>query len=332
MTRISFRRRTVLGFAAALVAATSFPAIAADLTELRIAAVSGAVMPQDFRAAIKEGIFERHGLKIVITELATGTNNITATINGSADIAYADVFAGLASIKNGFDIGFVSPHNTTTPAHYFLVKSDSAINSFADINSKTVLIGAPPQFRVIGSAILEEQGADASTVNFTIVPDQTTFGSLLQTGQADVISTSGTILAYRWIGEYGFRTIGNPDELNKNLAAGSPIAGWWATRDWFEKNRDAADRFRAAIRETIDWYGSLPNDKRAEYVKEQTGLDLVALDAKTPGLLAANTVYFAFGGPVDLEKLSAWIALGVKYAGVPADVDLERHIFETARN
>jgi ABC-type nitrate/sulfonate/bicarbonate transport system substrate-binding protein len=299
---------------------------------LRIAAVSGSVMPQDFRAGIAAGIFEKHGLKLEISELATGANNITAVVNGSADIAYADVFAGLSSIKNGFDIGLVAPHNGMSPFQFILVKPGSAIRSIHDLEGKTIALGAPPQFRVIASSVLKAQGADPSKVKFTIVPDQTTFGAVLQSEQADAVFTSSAINAYKWIAQYGFRTIGVLNSRDLKIAEDSPIAGWWSTTAWYGGNEDAAKRFSDAVRETIAWYGALSKEQQVVFVKMQTKIDLPELDKETPGVLKAATEYYGFGGPVDLKKLAVWVSVGTQYANVPGDVDLDKHIFATAKN
>lgn len=300
--------------------------------QLKIAAVSGSVMPQDFRAGIQHGIFRKHGIDIAITELATGTNNITAAVQGSADIAYADVFAGLSSIKNGFDIGLVAPHNGASPYQFLLVREDSPYKSVQDLKNANIALGAPPQFKALTAAVLEGQGFDPKLVKFTIVPDQTTFGALLAAKQADVISTSSAVNAFKWIHQYKLRPLGETAKAQLKLADGSPIAGWWSTGTWFTKNRDTATRFRDALRETISWYGSLSVQERAAIVKEQTKIDLVALDQEAPGVLQAGTIVYAFGGPVDLAKLQTWIDTGHKYANVPADIDLTKHIYETARN
>ncbi|GGC52969.1 hypothetical protein GCM10010994_10100 [Chelatococcus reniformis] len=304
----------------------------APLAVVRIAAVSGSVMPQDFRAGIQKGFFKKHGLDIKITELATGTNNITAAVQGSADIAYADIFAGLSSIKNGFDIGLVAPHNGAGPYQFLLVRQDSERRAFKDLPGATIALGAPPQFKAITSAVLASQGVDPKTVKFTIVPDQTTFGAVLQSRQADVISTSSAVNAYQWLNQYKLHAIGDSDKAKFELTKDSPIAGWWSTSAWFAANKPVAIRFRDALRETIRWYATLSDEERAAFVKEQTKIDLVALDKQTPGVLAAATVYFGFGKPVDLARLRDWIRTGNEYANVPTGVDLDKHIFETSLN
>jgi len=327
-------RSIICGTAAAILAMQSQPAARANEapTALRIAAVSGSVMPQDFRAGIAHGIFAKHGLKLEITELATGTNNITAAVNGSADIAYADVFAGLSSIKNGFDIGFVVPHNGISPSQFILVRPDSGIASIKNLDGKTIALGAPPQFKAITSALIKAEGGDPSTIKFTIVPDQTTFGALLQTKQVDAISTSSAVNAFKWIAQFKFKPVGATDISKLDLADESPIAGWWATRDWYQKHEDTARRFRDAIRETIAWYGALPTKTRVDIIKTQTNVDLVALDAETPGVRDAASAYFGFGTPVNLKKLKTWVELGAQYAKVPNDVDLDKAVFATAKN
>lgn len=324
--------RSVLAAATIVVATGSVIAAEEAPTTLKISAVSGSVMPQDFRAGIAEGIFAKHGIKLEISELATGTNNITATVNGSADLGYADIFAGLSSIKNGFDIGFVAPHNGLSPYQFILVKPDSAIKTVQDLEGKNIAIGAPPQFKVILSAVVKAEGGDPSKVKFTIVPDQTTFGAVLQSGQADAIFTSSAVNAYKWIAQFGFRSIGESDTRGLKIADDSPIAGWWATTVWYEKNQDAAKRFTEALRETEIWYRGLSKAKQAEYVKTQTKIDLAALDKVTPGVLNAATEYFGFEKPVNINNLKAWIAIGSQYANVPGDIDLEKRIFATAKN
>lgn len=327
-------RSNFAGFMAATLVLLSAPAIQAQesLTILRIAAVAGSIMPQDFRAGIAEGIFAKHGLKLEIAELATGTNNITATVNGSADIGYADVFAGLSSIKNGFDIGLVAPHNGISPSQFILVRADSDIHSVKDLSGKNVALGAPPQFRAIISSLIKAQGGEPSAVKFTIVLDQTTFGAVLHGKQADAIATSSAVNAYKWIDQFKFKAVGATDTRNLNLADGSPIAGWWVTRAWYQKHEDVARRFRDAVRESIGWYRALTTEKRVEIVKRQIGVDLVALEKETPGVLNATTAHFGFDRPVDLEKLAVWVETGAKYAKVPNDVDLDKHVFPTAKN
>lgn len=327
--------KSVFGGVAAVILglSSSIAAFAAEQPiTLRIAAVSGSVMPQDFRAAIEHGIFAKHGLKLEITELATGTNNITAAVNGSADIGYADIFAGLSSIKNGFDIGFVAPHNSIAPFQFVLVPADSPVKSIKDLNGKTVALGAPPQFKAISSALIAAEGGDPSTIKFTIVPDQTTFGAVLASKQVDAISTSSSVNAYKWIGQFKFRPVGITDISKLNLANGSPIAGWWATRDWYQKNEEGARRFRDAIRETVAWYATLSTKERVAVIKAQTRIDLAALEAETPGIQEAASVYFGSGAPVDLKKLKTWVDLGARYAKVPNDIDLDKAVFPTAKN
>ncbi|RWX81643.1 ABC transporter substrate-binding protein [Neorhizobium lilium] len=327
-------RSTVTATIASFVVAFSAHIADADdkFVTLKISAVSASVMPQDFRAGIAEGIFEKHGIKLEISELATGTNNITAAVNGSADIAYADIFAGLSSIKNGFDIGFVAPHNGLSPYQFILVKPDSPIRTVKDLEGKNIALGAPPQFKVIASSLVKAQGGDPALVKFTIVPDQTTFGAVLQSDQADAVFTSSAVNAYKWIAQFGFRSVGETSTRDLKIADQSPIAGWWATTAWYEKNEDSAKRFTAALRETVAWYASLPKEKQSEYIKTQTKIDLPELEKETPGVFDAATEYFGFGKPVDLDNLRQWVAVGTQYAKVPGDVDLNKHIFATAKN
>ncbi|RJG46284.1 ABC transporter substrate-binding protein [Mesorhizobium sp. DCY119] len=327
------RFAAVVGIGLSVLQGFSGIAVAQELQTIRISAVPGSIMGVDFRAGIAEGFFARHGLKLEIAELATGTNNITATINGSADIGYADIFAGLSSISNGFDIGLVAPNNGLGQNWFVLVREDSDIATAKDLEKRTVALGAPPQFKAITSAWLDAQGADPSAVSFTIVQDQTTYGSLLETRQVDAIATASSVNAFRWIADHKFRLIGERNLGKLRLAEGSPIAGWWVTRQWYDANTELATRFRDALRESIAWYSGLSIEERARHFLDQTTVDLVALDKKTPGVLELTAgSYPGFKTPVDLEKLRVWIEIGARYANVPKGVDLEAHILPTSRN
>lgn len=303
---------------------------AAAPVTLRISSVAPSVMPVDFRAGIAQGIYRKHGLDIQVTELATGTENITAAVQGSADIAYADLFAGLAAVANGFEIGLVSPHNTTSPKNYILVRDDSPIRDTKDLVGKTIAIGAPPQFRALTSAALAAHGVDPKQVSYTIVRDQTTFGTVLKGKQVDAISTSSAVNAHRWVHDYQFRVI-SADNRALGIAKDSPIAGWWVTRAWYDKNPKLAAAFHAANQETLRWFASLSEEQRAAHVKAFAKLDLKELERQAPGVLSAATETFGFIGPVTPAPLVRYISLGRQYAKVPDTLEFERYVLPPAR-
>ncbi|MET8209162.1 ABC transporter substrate-binding protein [Streptomyces sp. NPDC005373] len=301
-------------------------------TSLTIAAPQGGVMPVDFRAGVERGIFKKHGLDIKVKTLATGLDDISAAVQGSADIGYSDIFGGASARGNGFDVSLVAPHNANTRLNYLLVPRNSKIRKPADLKGKTIAIGAPPLFRTNASTILRDAGVDPADVTFTLVKDQTTFGALLKSGQVDAASVISTIHAEKWIAQEGFRPVLDPGASVHGMPLDVPVAGWWATRDWFDANTKTAQRFTAAVEETHRWFKDLPPKQQADYVKEQSGADPVVLDREFPGLLNKLTVdaYSPAPGVVDKSKLGRWLATGHKFAKVPS-IPLGQLLLPTVR-
>lgn len=298
---------------------TATSAGGSSLTNVTVAAVQGGVMPVSFRAGIQEGVFEKHGLDVEVETLATGLDNISAAVQGSADIAYSDIFGGLSARDNGFDVGLLAPFNGVSPFNYLLVPADSDIRTPADLKGRTIGIGAPPLFKTVASISLGNAGVDPADVKFTLVKDQTTFGALLETGQVDAINLTSPISAEQWIAEKGFRPVVDIESGSQGVPLDTPVAGWWTTRDWFDGNTETATKFAAAIEEVQSWFTGLPAEEQATYVKEQTKADPIALEKTYPGLLNKLTIegMVPFSGTVDEASLTRWLAQGNKYAGVP---------------
>lgn len=290
-------------------------------TTVKVAAAAGGIMPVSFRAGVEAGIFKKHGLDVQVRDVATGLDAISATAQGGVDIAYSDLFGGAAARGNGFDVGLVTPLNGNSGgSSYLLVKDDSPLQSVSDLDGATIAVGAPPLFKTLASLVLDDAGVDVKSLKWVIVPDQTTFASLLATDQVDVAYTGSAISAEKWLADGGVRSLGDPQELEESIAGTeSAVAGFWATWDWYDQNTETAEKFTQAVTETNDWFLGLPLEEQAAYVKEQTGADPVELDKSYPGLLKKMTVesFSSRTAPVDEEKLAAWFAVGKKYAAVP---------------
>ncbi|GAA4724280.1 hypothetical protein GCM10023350_03280 [Nocardioides endophyticus] len=301
------------------------------LTEITIAAPPGGVMPVDFRAGLAEGIFEKHGLKITVQDVATGPDAVAAAAQGGADLAFSDTFAAAGAISNGFDVAMVTPLCGLSSLNYFLVPADSGIKELADLRGKNIGIGAPPLFQTAAASRLDQAGIGIDDVQFTLVKDQTTFGAILKSGQVDAVNVTSSINANRWIAEYGFEVVGPYDLGDDAFGTQVAAAGWWATRDWYDGNEAVASTFTRANAEVAQWFADLPEEERAAYIKDQTTADLVALDKEIPGLLelVVNHPLTPVTGAVDTDALEEWITTGAKFAKVPS-VSLDTLLFPSA--
>lgn len=301
------------------------------LIKLTVAAPPGGVMPIDFRAGLGEGIFEKHGLKITVQDVATGPDAIAGAVQGTAEIAFSDTFAAAGAISNGFDVGMVTPLCGLSSLNYFLVPADSEIKELPDLKGKNIGIGAPPLFQTAAASRLEQTGVSVNQVKFTLVKDQTTFGAILKGGQVDAVNVTSPINANRWIAEHGFRVVGPHDLGADALGTQVAAAGWWATRDWYESNKQVASTFAKANAEVAAWFAALPAKERAAHIKDQTTADLVELEKRIPGLLelVVDHPLTPVTGQVDTAALENWMATGAKFAKVPS-IGLDKLLFPSA--
>lgn len=284
--------------------------------KLRIALTTGTY---SIAIAQEEGFFERHGIEVEITGLATGTETIAAVVGGSADIAYADTFAGVNAIHNGFDIRLVAGANHTSQAVNYIVKADSDIQTPADLKGRNLGIGGVPFFRVFANKFLESNGVSPADVNFNIVKQGTALPDALENGAIDAYQSLGFLSAYSndGVGDgYNFRTIGDPVTA-KYQNPEAVQAGWWTTADWASKNEDLAGRFATAYREFAVWFNDLDEAKRTEIALNFDKVDYVALaggDAEKLHNLAFLTAARYVAAAVDVEATQEWIASGVEAA------------------
>lgn len=330
------RRRTFI--LASAVAISSLVAGATQAEELRTIRV--ALTPQTFNIPIaeREGFFARHGLKTETIALATGTETIAAVKGGSADIAYADTFAGVNAIHNGFDLKLVAGANHTSPAINYLVRNDSDIKVPADLKGRSIGIGGVPFFRVFAYKFLNGNGLSPTDVKFNIIKQTSALPEALQNGAVDAIQATGFLAFYRndGVGEgYSFRAVGDPD----TAAYQNPEAvqaGWWTTSDWALANQDDAKRFAAAYREFAAWYNGLDQARRVEIAGQFDKVNFEELAAGDPDKLknlAFLTTARYVAGPVNVAATQEWIKSGVDAAPdqVLENVSINDHLLSTAR-
>lgn len=339
-TSTSRRRRIALAafLAGAVVTASACsssdegPASPSGTSTVRIALTTGTTSAE---IADAEGYFAEHGLNVEIIPLATGTETLAAVQGGSADVAYADTFAAVNAIDNGFDIDLVAGANYTSPAMSYLVRDDSDIREPADLAGKNLGIGGVPFFRVFANGFLSANTLSTDAVNVTIVRQSNALPEALANGSVDAIQSLGYQVAYQNDGQgHRFRSVGDPDTSafqNPNAMQ----AGWWTSGTWAEKNAETADKFADAYRAFATWYNGLDANARAELAVKYNDIDYKELAAGDPAKLdnlAFYTVARYIDAPVDVDATQDWIEKGHTAAPdqVPDGVGIAEHISPSA--
>lgn len=189
-----FRIRTahlLTGVAMAAAVALSLAVQAADapLTRLNIAMVP-VLDAAPFYYARSQGYYKDAGLDVGFSTNDAGAAAITGVINGTFDAAVTAWFPVAIAVSRGLKLKYVMSPNYVDrrPGHgdeAVITKPGSGINSYKDLEGKTVATNALTSLTVLGTKIvMKRTGADPDKVRFVALPFKSTVQAVAQ-GQAD---------------------------------------------------------------------------------------------------------------------------------------------------
>ncbi len=226
-------------------------ASAEDVISLTIAVLPiGATAP--VQIAIAEGIFEKHGLNVEVSQGTTGSAIVPSVLNGAVDIGYGNLISTIQANSQGLPIVSIASSDASAVSaeldtNWIMVRSDSGIKTVDDLAGKTVAVNALNGLvHLFTAETIDELGGDSSSVQFTEIPFPDMLAAL-EGNRVDAISTTEP-----------FRTIGvqNPD--NVAIAPVTTIGGtrlgltfdtYFTSEDFLKNNEEAVKRFREAIYE-----------------------------------------------------------------------------------
>lgn len=325
------RRHALLGAlglsaAALLTVGAASVAAAQDLDKIRIGAPFGAV--PGVKTAIEEGIFEREGIEVEIVTLAGGPNILAATVGGSLEVGYADLFAWVGARENGFDLTFLQAANGRGNVDYIIAAADSGIDTPADLTGKKIGTAAHAQSRLRVRLYLERFGVDPDSVEYVIINQRETVGAALASGQIDAAIASDPQVA-QWEQQYGVKPLeGRPWE---QIPERTSTAGYFATTAWTEANPDLAERFVKAAREGADSYNAYTAQQKAEITLKYDDIDLFELEEQVPGVIdRLNDANAAQSGPADLDAIREWLEIAHAKGVINQVIDVEPLLYKTA--
>jgi len=282
-----------------------------------VAGVAASMSSLNLRIGIEEGFFEEEGLNVSIAPVGTGAAGVTGLINGEIQVALGGLSGGITAISQGIPIAFVSggiaDHDSDEgPWYGTLVAPDSGIESFKDLEGKTVALNSLNccwDFWTKESVIAD--GGDETKLNLVQLPFAQQ-AAALAAGQVDAITTQQPFVKQAEL--QGFVSIGDPAAI----AYGDPENGntnYFMATSFIDEHPGVVERWRAALQKATDYANANPD------VVRQAAIDIVELD---PELVAASPVPF-FVVDIDtnaLEKEASWL---VKYGVIekaPAVADM----------
>ena len=261
--------------------------------------------------AINEGIFEKHGLDVEIQLGQGGAALLPAVSSGSIEFAVGNPLSILVAASQGLPMQIIAGYSyqqTGVPASGLVVKSDSGIDSWGDLEGKTVAVNAINTLGDLGTmGLVAEDGGDPAAVQFTEIafPDQL---AQLEQGNIDAAWIPEPFISAALATE-GMEFLGNTFDVIPGLY--STVT--FTTATFAEENPETVAAFAAAIAEATEFAEANEDLNRAEIV-EYTGMPAEVVDTIELETLTGDL------DPAILEELTA---LALKYGLLTSEPDLD---------
>ncbi len=231
------------------------PSPEGDLTSLRVALFPAAnTLP--VYVAEAQGIFERHGLDVEITEGQDLPVFMAAQMDGQYDIAMNTPTLVLVGAQKGLDLQIVSStaQQTRQRPNAVWITRDDSIRTLADLRGKTIAV--PSLTGIVTDSVtylLQRNGVARNEVKFVQTPFPA-MGDQLQAGHADAVVATLPFSAA--IAARGFRV--HDDVIVEAVhdasdgTVGEAITTVWAVRRNFALDHpETIVAWRDSLREAI---------------------------------------------------------------------------------
>jgi NitT/TauT family transport system substrate-binding protein len=292
-------------FLAGALAALAAPALAADLTTVRIAGTPDADLVGALWGA-HSGLFARSGLDVQVQRLNSGAAVSAGVIGGSVDIGKSSVFGLIAAYVKGVPLvleAVADVYDTKAPNTGFVVAKNSPINGPRDLAGKTIASPALGDlFSTVSAAWIDANGGNSHASNFVELPIPLALNAL-SAGRIDgammvdpyfqLAKDSGTC-----------RVIGHPfDSIAKYFG----VTYYFCLKSYAQANADVLARFRRTLA-AASTYALAHQHEMAPVIVDYTKLDRALIDRLPLGI----------GVGMDQAPLQAVIDFAARIKSIPA--------------
>lgn len=268
---------------------------------------------------VEKGFFADHGITLDLQPAQGFAANVASVSNGETDIGFGTTVPIVGAIANGVPIKLIAHSDVLGDGEGednsgLFVPPGSDIKGLADLEGKTVAVNALSNvFDVALKAAMTEAGADPSTVKFLEValPDMV---AALDTKRVDAAAVGEPFVTLA-------RNAGNTEILKPFTAGfdlGSPIASYFVSTQWAEKNKDALEDFVAALEESSKYAAAHPDEARA-MMENYTEIPPEVLDQVLLG---------KYESAVDLDMLQHVVEVMVSTGTIPESVPADSLVAE----
>ena len=199
---------------------------------------------------LKRNIFKKHGLDIKITYIYTGSGLMAAVTSGQVDLATNSVTAGVNAIIQGLPLKLITATDyvPTKGNTEVLVKSDSSIKGWKDLEGKTVAtVNLQGLFQLGVMGAISKAGGDPTKMKAVPMSPVDEPNALLA-GRLDAIVLQDPFLSQAKA-QGGFRSLGNP---YASLSYKMPSGAFYASNSTISKSPALLKSFVAAWKESAN--------------------------------------------------------------------------------
>jgi NitT/TauT family transport system substrate-binding protein len=323
--RRATRRSAVVGVLALTAAGAlagcgggSSTSTAADGSSITVLRSTGSTF-EPLYIAQDQGYFKAAGLNVTIKAGAQDTSqNAPSVLNGEAQFAMTDSSGFLKAAAQKLPVRIVSNLQAATtktpPSDGLLVRKDSSIKSYADLEGKTVglsALGGTLQFICEYSA--KQDGADPSKIKFVALP-LTSLNDAVTKGQVDAVYAFATFLDAGKAS--GLSAIG----IGTNALPGLPQALLFSSQTWLAKNAATAKKFTDAMSKAFDYANAHPEAVR----------DVDTKYTKLPADYIKNRSIQLFSAPIDTAVLQTVVTDMVQFGLLKTAPDANSLLWDQA--
>ena len=295
--------------ATALLAATLFPAAAADQLKMTIGQ-RGNWDTAIAHLGSKAGIFKKHNLELEMIYTSGSGETLQPVVSGSVDLGLAvGTLGAIAAYSKGAPVRIVGAQ-ATGAADYWYAKTTSNIKTLADTNGKTLAYSSNgSSTHSIVRAFVNENKLTAKLTPTGSPPATLT---AVMTDQVDV-GWASPPFGLREMDEGKIRVVAKATDAA--MVRGQTIRVVVANAAALEKRKDAIRRFMDAYRETIEYmYSDNPQVIKdyAEFVGVSEALARTVRDEFFPRALV---------WPNEIKGLDSLMSEAVTLKFVPQPLD-----------
>lgn len=259
---------------------------------------------------IDEGIFEKHGLDVTVQLGQGGAALLPAVSSQSIEFAVGNPLSVLVAASQGLEMEIIAGYsrvNDPAPSG-IVVKEDSGIETWSDLEGKTVALNAINTQGDLGTMeYVERDGGDPANVTFTEIafPDQL---AQLEQGHIDASWVPEPFLSASLETE-GITWLGDPLTAVEDLYT----MVTFSSAGYTEANPEITDAFVAGITEATQY--AMDND--AEYraaIVDYTGMPAEVVEGIRLEVLT---------GELDREIIEQLSAMALKHGFISSEPNLD---------